>query len=278
MATSKQSVSPPAEATQAPAGIQLPPELLAGLQPGGGATGASTLIGNLPAGYGDVIKPSQSAISAELGGGPQGKALYHDGDQVALFQGLRTADIMKLQQRLMTAGYLDTEFRYGDIGDVGTQKALTELLASSNIAGEDYETTLSFAESTGMWYDPATGKFTKGKRPGGKLPTTLSDPNNLREVLQGVAGNQLGRRLSDQEVSQFVSKFHGIEQANDAGNLDAPNIELYADQFAQQADPTAYEGQSLVNVFSEAMKVIGGGIETKVAEPIQAGGINTEVK
>lgn len=270
---SEESKAPPDAATLL-AGFQ------AMLQQTPPATSTRNLIGSLPDEFATGIAPSPTALQAQVSGvkkgtisefaAPKGKAQYYQGDEVALFQGLRTADIKRLQDRLVTAGYLEGQFRYGDIGDVETRQALTGLLTSANIAGEDYETTLTFAENSGMWYDSETGTFSKGKRPSGRLPVQLSDPTKLSDVLQQVAGSQLGRRLSDQEVQQFVSKFHGIEQGNDANNIDAPDIELYADQYAQQADPTAYEGQSMVNVFQEAMKVIGSGIETAPAAPTEA--------
>lgn len=111
------------------------------------------------------------------------------------------------------------------------------------------------------------------------LVTVLSNPDDLREVLQAGARTVLGRKLGDDEVAAFIASRQGQERRIQAqeyamggdefvGNDEnAPGGEITqlvdprteAEMAAREADPLKADSRKVVQQFESLVKMLGAG-------------------
>lgn len=110
-----------------------------------------------------------------------------------------------------------------------------------------------------------------GSGGGGRPPlvTELTNPEDLKYVAQRTAVSALGRALKPDELSRFISSFHGSQQTaqaqayNAAGGaggsvVSAPDPTAAAASFARQAAPTEAGAHDFVKVYDVFSKMLGG--------------------
>lgn len=113
--------------------------------------------------------------------------------------------VADIQARMQKAGLLGKNYRVG-IPDPATKKAWAELLSTANNTNTDWTTALG-----GLVANPTGGK--------GKLPPRVSNPADIKKVVQQVAGRILGRSADQQTVDAIVRQFQASQVASQTNAL-----------------------------------------------------------
>lgn len=174
----------------------------------------------------------------------------------------------QMQLDMDAAGLYDKgdNIRLG-VWDDTTVAAYTKLLKYANQGGRDVTEafnelgTLSAAERVerGLGGIGSPGSKGAAKSP---LVVSLSNPNDLRTLVDRTARKTLGRAVSEKEMSKFVNAYQAMErqeqtQADAVGEtggtvVQAPDPSVFAEQQVEAMDPVAAEGNRQL----EYMKII----------------------
>lgn len=148
--------------------------------------------------------------------------LYVSGDE---WKQLPTdgAELADLQHKLIAAGYMtDDNIVFGS-PDAKTASAMAQLLGSSNATGKVWQTTLA-ARLTMAGQQPQAGK-----KPlqGAPLTIQLTNPDDIKAVIQSGANQIFGKYLDPAEVDKFVSAYQGQEAAYQTAQQSAAGLDPY---------------------------------------------------
>lgn len=255
--------------------LGITPDLIAQLKSGGGTS--SNFIG-LPA-----SGPESTGANVDLAPGAAStgtKALprYTQGAEwLPVRQGMTPIQLQTLQDKMVDGGLLDGPFSYGG-WDAKSQQAFSQVLATANNSGTDWETALSGIINTGTTstVDPKTGKIvalTPGQKKLKSVSLEYTNSDDLATVANNTAQQKLGRYFTQDELNRFVNSFHGQEeteaQDKQAGlPATAPSSpDVAAQTFAEQADPVAAKarnGLAMIQQINSALSGMGlGGAEPK---------------
>lgn len=166
--------------------------------------------------------------------------------------------------RVHTSGSFDAE----------TQGALTKALLQYQQMAQN-----GHAESFVSWLTQTaakareTGEYSQNQpdqQPVESTPAiSLSDPAQLRAVVQDAAMAALGHGLSEDQLNAFVSQFHAAESSYQTAyqqspgqpgteQLTAPDVQGQAMQFAAQADPGAAKDYREASYVSALVNLLAG--------------------
>lgn len=151
---------------------------------------------------------------------------YMNGDEWTLFVGMSPETIALLQEQLQEAGYIGvgTNVNYGS-WDGTTASAMREILAVANVQGSDWEAAFQSVTVNAPGYltqareaDAAAAaekaeRERKAREPTPLGPPPLTNPDELRAVVQQVARRTVGRKVDEQWVNQFISQYQAMESA-----------------------------------------------------------------
>lgn len=143
----------------------------------------------IPTGHTDIVQP----ISPR----------YLDGAEYAI-SNLSPDDLINLQESMKLAGLLTDTYRKGDPSDPATIDAYRRLLGHANITGADDKTTL-----TRLLTSPEMKPIT----PRTPLTVTLTNADDIRDVVQGVANGLYGGKLPDSTQEAIIAAVHAQEKA-----------------------------------------------------------------
>lgn len=265
-------------------------------QPSGGITGLQAQYGGTSLGTGPYADPNdldliwdrkkQTPIGrAEIGqasGGWKGTPaeapeIKRSSEAYKHIYAMPDEEVGELQRRLWAGGFYPpgadpAEVALGD-RDPYTDKAwqnLVDRAAQFKNSGRDLtvwevlDMGANLRKESGAGGDGSGGG--SGRQP---LVTELTNPEDLKYVAQRTAVGALGRALRPDELSRFISSFHGAQQTaqaqhyNAAGGaggsvVSAPDPSAAAESFARQADPTAAGAHDYIRVFDSFSKLLGG--------------------
>ena len=130
------------------------------------------------------------------------------------------AALAELQRQLIAAGYMDDSNVVFGSPDLKTASAMAELLGSSNATGKVWRTTL--AERLAM-----AGLQPPKKERAQALPLTieLSNPDDIRAMIQSGANEMFGKYLDPVEVEKFVSSYQAQQAAFQTEQYSASGFE-----------------------------------------------------
>jgi hypothetical protein len=259
-----------------------PPQPAPPPQPAGGdalaALKAQILGGNTGAsGTTDYIGfPANTATLTGIGGSttthPQ--PLYAQGSQwLPVRENATPQDISQLQDQMVKAGLLTTDYRAG-VWDAPSMQAFTQVLGAANAAGSTWQQALTnYTNGTPMVWDAKTNSYVKGT-PGtaqtkAPLVTRYTNPDDLASVANEVATSKIGRMFTPDEMQRFVKAYHDTEATESAGQSSASgpggggytaaaSPQTAAATFAQQTDPTAYNAEQFLPLVQKMNDLLAG--------------------
>jgi hypothetical protein len=124
-----------------------------------------------------------------------------DADLITRFNRDQIADI---QAQLNRSGLLGSKYRIGTVDDA-TRKAWVELLGEANRSNVDWKTALNIATAS-----PIGGGQTK-------LPPKVSNPEDIKNVVNQVSAKILGRSADPALVDQIVRQFQASQVQSQTG-------------------------------------------------------------
>lgn len=155
--------------------------------------------------------PSQWGLQNQLFPG----AGYVKGDEVKLLPN-NADDLRTLQLSLIQAGYItDAQAKMMVLGspDQVTSSAFAKLLATANYTGTEWKSALSTRLAT-IAQDPSSvvgSGSSKVSTP--PLTISLTNPEDIKAVVQKTAQSLLGGYLPDDQVNSFVANYQAQERA-----------------------------------------------------------------
>lgn len=210
---------------------------------------------------------------------PRPPAPYYDGAEYGPTV-LSPEARWKLQQRMAAAGVIGPKqvFRRG-VWDETTAKAFRDVLSFANQNGVEYDDALDQLTARGGLGQQVNGA---GQTVGGAAAqqvkpghqTTLTAPLDLEAQVQSAAQARLGRKLRKNEISKFISIYHGLETktsatmaaSNDREALGqnttvttAPNVAPAADNFIDTNMGAEAGAHDVSTAFDTFKKLIGAG-------------------
>lgn len=148
--------------------------------------------------YQDIVTPGQTKKKSVL---------------LSELPAMNSAEYITLQKKMFAAGLYtgdiqEGDMRWGDQADEDTIKAYKLLLDR----GAAY-TTAKVGKPLAEVLDDAVAKkpATYGTAKRQPLTIGLTSPDDINKAVETVAGNVLGRRLSDAERERFVTLYHNLE-------------------------------------------------------------------
>lgn len=181
----------------------------------------------------------------------------------------------QIQTQMDAAGL----YQKGDVIRIGkwddtTVAAYTKLLNFANQAGRSVPEalqelgTLSKAERAELGLGPVGKGGVAGKSAKAPLTVTLSNPADLRALVDRTARKTLGRAPSESEMQRFVTAYQSLEQqeqrqadaASEVGGTltAAPDPSVFAEQQVEAMDPVAAEAARQVSIFKTISGALGG--------------------
>jgi hypothetical protein len=139
-----------------------------------------------------------------------------DEDQIATF---RPEEIATIQKRMQKAGLLGSKYRIGIADDVTVSK-FKEVLAQANRTGSNWDAALSTLQAS--------------QQVGG-LTYKVSNPEDIRAVVQQTAAKVLGRSADDQLVNRIVKSYQQLQVEEQQGmtvggmRTGAPDVGVFAE-------------------------------------------------
>lgn len=252
----------------------------------GGSSGTADYLG-MPANTADargVITADQGAQQLWAQGKPA--AAYANGAQyLPVIQSWSAQDIASLQQRMVNTGLMaNTDFRAG-VWDTASQRAFTEVLGVANNMGRPWQDALqSYESGTAMVWDSKTNSYVKATpgtaRTNAPVVTRFTSPDDLASTAQEVATSKLGRSFTPEELQKFIAAYHGTEQSTaqqqaavsgvTGGSFtDTASPQVAAENFAKQADPTAYNAEQFLPLVQKMNDLLAGP-NLATTKPMQA--------
>ena len=152
---------------------------------------------------------------------------------VDLIAKLGREQIAIVQAQMKRAGVISSNYRAGIADDV-TKAGFKTLLEQANNSGADWRSTLAVLEAT-----PAGGT--------GKLPPKVSNPDDLKRIIQQSAQYVLGRDLDDVAADQLVRTYQQMQVkqqttgfTSNGMRTDLPDAQTFAQKrIEKQAGPEA---------------------------------------
>lgn len=166
-----------------------------------------------------------------------------DEDQIASFT---PEEIASIQKRMQKAGVLGNKYRIG-IADDTTIDAFKNVLENANRSGTNWNAALNTLQAT--------------PRSGEGLTYKVSNPEDIKAVIQQTASKVLGRSADDQLVNRLVKSYQQLQVQEAQGmtvdgmRTGAPDVQVFAQQQLREragGDADAYR-------FSQfASRILGG--------------------
>lgn len=187
---------------------------------------------------------------------------YFDGDEL-LPASLSAEDRARIQRDLATAGLLTGKFRLG-YWDAASQKAYAMALAYANQSGKSVRQAIAELKTR-----PEMGDEEEARQPLVPRPT---DPDTLRSTFRDTSRKLLGRRLTDQELEQYISAYQQVEiqrqteeynrSAGTTGGVAAPvplepGVEAYAEERIRKEKPDEFMAHETEARYQEFLQLLG---------------------
>jgi hypothetical protein len=140
-----------------------------------------------------------------------------DEDQIATF---RPEEIATIQKRMQKAGLLGSKYRIG-VADDATVSKFKEVLAQANRTGSNWDAALNTLQAS--------------QQAGGGLTYKVSNPEDIRAVVQQTASKVLGRSADDQLVTRIVKSYQQLQVEEQQGmtvggmRTGAPDVGVFAE-------------------------------------------------
>jgi hypothetical protein len=193
---------------------------------------------------------SYSGFQPRVQGTPYGampaNVRYFDGDEFEIAN-FKPEEIATIQQRMNKAGILGKKYRIG-LADEETIAAFRKVLGQANTNGTNWTSALGTLVST--------------PQQGTGLPYRVSNPDDIRKVIQQTAGTVLGRSADAALVDRLVKSYQQLQIQEQQGNItsagaqsQAPELRVFAEQQLREksgADADAFR-------FAQAAKTVLGG-------------------
>jgi hypothetical protein len=246
--------------------------------------------------------PDLATMAAQYGAGlsPTG-SVYNDSDDLPVyvkqvpykmeqrsssmlkrFYALPPEELKSLQKRLWAGGFYpkgaDPENVILGVHDELTYGAYSTLIdrsAGYYQAGQKYTPDDVLDMAAGVYDQINAGKGRgAGAGPGGgggrqPLSVGLTNPEDLRAVAQRTAVSTLGRALSDEEISRFVSSFQGQQTSAQTADYNAveaggavtaaPQASVAAESFARRTAPTEAGGNDFLKTYQAFSNLLSRG-------------------
>lgn len=194
---------------------------------------------------------------------PGSRGGYMDGDEWMPVNESTTV-IEDLQRRLYQAGLLDgdDDIQPGYFDDA-TRKAFKLLLERANGRRTDWQSTLEDLQTNPMPADQEAAPP--------PFVAQTSNPEDIKMNLQDHFRAAIGSgAIKPEDLQAMIAEFQGTQVASQRGQYDAyqgsggtveaaPSIEAFADQKAQELDPTAYSAHKYLDKFSAIENMLAGG-------------------
>lgn len=177
----------------------------------------------------------------------------------------------RVQRAMLQAGVFKPgeKFRLGAWDDT-TRNAYKRLLAFANAGGYDnWAEALAEWERSGDVYevdDTGRGAGSGGTARQPKV-INLTNPEDIKSVVDSLAVKRLGRRLSDADKARYAQLYNQLEteEQNKAYDLDetggtmtnAPGVESFIDQRVKQENPGEYMAHETVQRYEEFLQLLG---------------------
>lgn len=168
--------------------------------------------------------------------------------------GFSRPTIASWQMRLNASGLLGNNFSLGVV-DNQTRSAYGEVLAVANREGVDAETALNLVQQQAV----------KLKSGGGVTRYKVSNPADIKAVINQSAQTLLGRSLDDKQLDAMVRAFQQQEvtaqKAYQAGGVatEAPSVQQFATKRIEKDFGEQVDTRRLNSVFGAVHKLLMGG-------------------
>lgn len=182
-----------------------------------------------------------------------------------------------LQQQLYSAGFYGSKKPRLGVWTTGDAKAMKEAITGYLQVvnpGTPHPLTLS------DYLDHASQQSQKDQSAAAlAAPIPVTDPAAIRQAAQAAFQAATGKGASDAQLNAFVAQFQSAQQTAQTtatGAVSAPDLSSQAMEYAQQQDPSAYQGHqrqsfvnTLVNMFAPSgsqrpnmtpVASVGGGV------------------
>lgn len=172
-----------------------------------------------------------------------------------------------LQKKLFVGGFYNSrvnldDIRHGDF-DEATLDAFQNLLmwtARYNETGEDVSWEEVLDARLGGLTDEMKAKILSGGGGDGRV-IALADPAGLRQALDQVSTQTLGRKSTPDEQRMFVAIIHAMQsgaQSAESGTVISPDIGGQAEQMLRQQNAVEAQSHDVARTFDVFQQMLGG--------------------
>lgn len=152
--------------------------------------------------------------------------------------------LINLQRAMNQIGLLSDNYAIGMV-DQPTRSAFTNLLETANFSGEDYEQTILRMAASG------------GSRRGSLTQYRVSNPDDVKSVINKVAEQTIGRKLQEGDLDRMARLFMEEERrsatSGGAEVVSAPNVQTFAEQQLEATMPEETQARQFGS-YMEAIK------------------------
>jgi len=229
-------------------------------------TGEVYQVGPAPIGVApDWVGPGSQVTSRGVLEGLPGRTLprYFDGDEWSIFLGLSSETIAGMQEAMQEAGYISVNatLNYGK-WDGTTASAMREILAVANAEGQDWQVAFetAVADAVGSGYltaerqsdAEAAAKAEAARQPTPLPPFQVTNPDDLRSVVQHTARRILGRNADEAMVNQFINNWQSYESSRHSNQQWDPDQGQWIDQnTVQQISPEGAAEKAILGDYGD---------------------------
>jgi hypothetical protein len=168
---------------------------------------------------------------------------YFAGDEDAVGY-MPMEQLINLQRAMNQIGLLSDNYSIGMV-DQPTRSAFTNLLETANFSGEDYEQTILRMAAVG------------GSRRGSLTQYRVSNPDDVKSVINKVAEQTIGRKLQEGDLDRMARLFIEEERrsatSGSAEVVSAPNVQTFAEQQLEATMPEETQARQFGS-YMEAIK------------------------
>lgn len=168
---------------------------------------------------------------------------YFAGDEDAIGY-MPMEQLINLQRAMNQIGLLSDNYSIGMV-DQPTRSAFTNLLETANFSGEDYEQTILRMAAVG------------GSRRGSLTQYRVSNPDDVKSVINKVAEQTIGRKLQEGDLDRMARLFMEEERrsatSGSAEVVSAPNVQTFAEQQLEATMPEETQARQFGS-YMEAIK------------------------
>jgi hypothetical protein len=152
--------------------------------------------------------------------------------------------LINLQRAMNQIGLLSNNYAMGVV-DQPTRSAFTNLLETANFSGEEYEQTILRMAAAG------------GSRRGSLTQYRVSNPDDVKSVINKVAQQTIGRKLQEGDLDRMARLFMEEERrsatSGSAEVVSAPNVQTFAEQQLEATMPEETQARQFGS-YMEAIK------------------------